>query len=234
VSRFRVPRPLVFATVALVLAASLGCSSKKPAGGNLPAATQVLADSAAKVREVKTVRFAIETSGTVSGIPLRKAGGQLTREGDAQGTVQLDQGGTASELQFVIVGDTAYIKGATGGWQSVPASMASTVYDPAAILDPARGLAKLMETTRDARTEAREEVAGTEAYRIAAAFDPQVVGALVPGAGAGVTGQLWIGVANKLPLRVRFSLPGAGGGDAATVTVTFTEYDRPVSISAPS
>jgi lipoprotein LprG len=215
------------------LATPLACSSEKPSRASLPAATQLLADSAAKVREVRTVRFAIETSGTVSGIPLRKAGGQLTREGNAQGTVQLDQGGTVSELQFVILNDRAYIKGATGGWQSLPASMASTVYDPAAILDPDRGLAKLIETARDPRTEAREEVGGTDTYRVAASFDPQVVGALVPGAGAGVTGQIWIGVSSKLPVRVRFRLPAAGGGDAATVTATFSEYDQPVTVSAP-
>jgi lipoprotein LprG len=236
VSPSRILRTLLLVVLALALAPTLGCSSKKPAkpaAGDLPDPRAILADSVVRLGQVKTVRFAIETDGPVNGIPLRKAGGQLTREGNAQGSLQLDQAGSVQELQFVILDGQAYIKGATGGWQSVPASVAATVYDPGAILDPSRGLAKLLESARNLRAEAREEAEGVEAYRVSASFDPQVVAALVPGASADVTGQVWIGVESKLPVRVRFKLPSSAATDGATVTARFSEYDKPVTITKP-
>lgn len=200
---------------------------------SLPAGDTLLKDSAAAMRDVKTVRFAIESDGTVAGLALRRAGGQLTREGDAKGTAQVQQFGANVELDFVVIGDTIHLKGPTGGWQKVPLALASSVYDPSAILDPERGIAKVLGTASEGRTEAREKIDGVDTYRVAAKLAAADLDTIVPGATDGVTGQLWVAADNKRLVRAKFTLPGSGEAKGATVTVTFSEFDAPVSISAP-
>lgn len=213
-----------------VLAGLAGCSRKS---GALPAGDSLLKESAAAMREVKTVRFGIESDGTLAGLALRRAAGQLTRDGDAKGTAQVRQFGANVELEFVVIGDTIHLKGPTGGWQKVPLALASSVYDPSAILDPERGIAKVLSTASEARTEAREEVDGVDAYRVAAKLSASDLATIVPGASGDVTGQLWVAADNKRLVRAKFALPGSGESKGATVTVTFSEFDAPVSISAP-
>jgi lipoprotein LprG len=222
--------------LALVTAASAaGCGSDdKPAAktGDLPAADGLLRESATAMRAVESVKFSLEITGKPGGVPLRRVDGQLAKAGNAKGKVQLDQAGTLSEFEFVVIGSTAYLKGPTGGWQSVPLAVASTVYDPSAILDPERGIAKLLETASGGKTEAQEKVDGVDTYRVAAGFGSTVVGALVPGYGVGASGQVWIGK-DKLPVRIRLQMPATEGGEASTVEVRLTDYNAPASISAP-
>jgi lipoprotein LprG len=185
------------------------------------------------MRDVKTARFVIEAEATIADVPVRGADAQLTREGSAKGAIRIDQGGGIVEFQFVIIGQKLWLKGPTGSFQELPLAMASGIYDPSAILDPERGVAKLLSTATEAKTQARESVDGVDAYRVSAKFDPAAVAALVPGAGEGVTGRVWVGVERKLPVRMTFSLPAQGGGKPGTVTVKFSEYDAPVTINAP-
>lgn len=225
-----------FAAFMVVLTVGLaGCTAdpQPPAGESLPAAELLLGAAASEMGKVRTVHFVVDSDRTSSSVPVRRADGRLTRDGDAQGSVQLDQGGGLVEFTFVIVDDTVYVKGATGGYQVVPLSLAASLYDPSAILDPERGAAKLLTTAQQVRTEAREKVGDTDAYRIGVAFDATAIGVLVPGAGAGVTGQVWIGVERSLLLRAQVRIPGQDGAEATTVTVTFDEYDQPVTVSAP-
>lgn len=226
-------RTRLVALLALALTVLAGCSSKGKSSA-LPPGDTLLKESSAAMREVKTVRFAIEADGTVAGLALRRANGQLTRDGDAKGTAQVQQLGANIELEFVVVGDTIHLKGPTGGWQKVPLALASSVYDPSAILDPDRGIAKVLSTASEGRTEAREKVDGVDAYRVAAKLTAADLATIVPGARDGVTGQLWIAADTKRLVRAKFALPAESGqGKGATVTVTFSEFDAPVSISAP-
>ncbi len=230
-------RTLSFAallTAALLLAAPAGCSKgKRQPAEPLPPGGDLVRAAATAMREVKTAHFTIEADGNLALVPLRRADVRLTREGTAQGTMQIEQAGANVEFAFTIVGGSAYIKGPTGGYQKVPLAFAASIYDPSAILDPERGVAHLLETATDARTEAHEKVDGVDTYRVAAKFDPKAVETLVPGAGAGVTGQLWLGIEQKLPVQARFQLPDSAGGKPAVVTVKFSEYNQPVNISAP-
>lgn len=226
------PSRLVLALLVVLLGGAAGCTGR---GGSadLPAGDALLKESAAAMRVVNTVRFAIESDGTVGGLSLRRAGGQLTRAGDAKGTAQIGQGGASLELEFVVVGESIYVKGLTGGWQKLPLALASGVYDPSAILDPERGIAKVLSTATDARTEAREEVDGVDTYRVSARLNAADLSTIVPGVGDGVTGQLWIAADTKRLLKARFAVPASGGNQPVNVTVTFSEFDAPVTISAP-
>jgi lipoprotein LprG len=232
-------RLAVLAVVPFVLAGLAACTHNKPkpgaagATGDLPAGETLVKDSATAMRDIKTAKFLITADGTVAGLNLKRAEGTLTREGSAKGTAQINQGGLDVELTFVVVGDKIYLKGPTGGYQSLPLALAATVYDPSAILDPDRGIAKVLATATDAKTEATESVDGKPAWRVAVNANASDLSTIVPGVTGTVPGKVWIGTADKRLLKATFTLPGSGDAKAGTVTVTFTDYDTPVTISAP-
>ena len=222
-----------------VLVALTSCTQDKPktngnqAVGNLPVGDALLKESAAAMRDIKTAQFLITAEGAVAGLNLRRAEGTLTREGSAKGTAQIDQDGLNVELSFVIVGDKIYLKGPTGGYQTLPLALAATVYDPSAILDPDRGIAKVLGTATEAKTEASESVDGRAAWRVAATVTAADLVTIVPGVTGSVPAKMWISTTDKRLLKATFTLPGVGDAKGGTVTVTFKEFDAPATISAP-
>jgi lipoprotein LprG len=221
-------------TAAALVAGLAGCTSgTKTTTTDLPPASQLLAASVVAVKDVKSVHFTLDVQGTVGDIAVHHADGVLTRSGDAKGTATVEQLGATVEVQFVVVGDKLYVKGPTGGFQQLPLSLASSVYDPSAILDPDRGMAKLLGSVSNARTEAKEQVGGKDAYRVAVTPAPGSMNALVPGLPDNVTGKIWLAADAKRPVKGEFTVPGSASDKGGTVTITFTDYDAPVTISAP-
>lgn len=232
--------PALAGALALLLSFVVGCTGRDSADrapasptsaqGTLPEADRFLKKAVSDTSKLKTAHFSITTDGSATTLGIRSADGVITREGDAKGTARLDQAGTPMELQFVVKGETLYVNGLTGGWQSVPLSAAASVYDPTAILDPSRGVAEILRTATG-ETEARETVDGVETYRIKANLSGKAVGTLVPGVTQDVDATLWIDADGDRQLlhKVTFPIPGQAG----TVTVTFADFDAPVTISAP-
>lgn len=227
--------PLVI--LASLLLGAAACTRTHHSGGtaDLPPASQLLASAAVAMGTVQSVHFTIDAQGSLGGVNLHHAEGDLTRDGKAKGTATIDESGSTVEASFVVVGGTFYLKGATGGYQAYPLALASTIYDPTAILDPNRGVVKLLATSSNPRTESLDQVNGEAAYKIAITPDPVVLAALVPGAGSGASGDIWLGQDSHRLVKAVFTLPGSGGSSTAptTVTIVFTNYDAPVSISAP-
>jgi len=212
-----------------------GCSKKNKDANpsELPAGTQLMAEGAKAMSEVKTVHFAINVSGKINGLSIQQAEGDLTKEGNARGTAKIDQLGFVVETNFVIVGKDLYVKGPTGGYQKLPSSMAATVYDPSAILDPNRGAPKLLTTAKNPKTLGKEQLDGKEVYKVSLEPDAAALQALITTSVSNVTGVVWLDAQTKRIAKAEFKVPPTGGNPEATVTVTFTKYDEPVSISAP-
>jgi lipoprotein LprG len=233
-------RPLLALLVGipLLLAGVSACTTKPTPGaaptGNLPAGDTLVKDSAAAMRDVQTAKFLITADGTVAGLSLKRAEGTLTRAGNAQGTAQITEAGMDVELSFVIVGDKIYVKGPTGGYQTLPLALAASVYDPSAILDPDRGIAKVLSTATDAKTESQESVDGKPAWRVALKVNGDNLSTIIPGMTGTVPAKVWISTADKRLLKATFTTPDSGSAKGATVTVTFTDYDAPATITAPS
>ena len=227
-------RPVLALLAALVAVTSCTSSPDKKAEstGSLPDAGTLLTDSATAMRDIKTAKFLITADGAISGLSLRRAEGTLTKEGDAEGTAQIEQAGTNVDLTFVIVGDKIYIKGPTGGYQALPLSLAASVYDPSAILDPEKGIAKVLSTATDAKTEAAEAVDGVDAWRVAITANGADLATIIPGVTGNTPGKVWLGRQDKRLHKAVFTLP-AEGGATGTVTVTFKEFDAPADIKAP-
>lgn len=224
---------------AALLVALTGCTdkSKEDAAGkadpNLPAAEGLLKESATAMGGIKSAKFLITADGTIAGVALKRAEGVLTKEGSAQGTAQVEQMGATVELAFTIVGQTMWLKGPTGDYQQLPLALAASVYDPSAILDPDRGIAKVLGTASDGKTEGTEAVDGQETYRVAANSSSETLVNVVPGVTGSVPGKFWIAKDGKKLLKAAWALPAVGEAKGGTVTVTFKEFDAPVTITAP-
>ncbi|MDQ3988357.1 MAG: LppX_LprAFG lipoprotein [Actinomycetota bacterium] len=218
-------RGLRFPALLLLFALlAAGCSG---GGEELPDGAQLLTRSADSMSTVRTVRLDLDVEGTVGGFSVQGASAQVTREGDAAGTATLDQGGQVTELEFVFTGGTLYLQGPTGGFQEVPAALASSVYDPTVILDPQNGIPALLRRGNGAVTEAREEVGGVGAYRVRATFPGAVLSGLVPNLEQDTSGLVWIGVDEPRLVQARFPLPNG------TATVRLSDFDVPANITAP-
>jgi lipoprotein LprG len=227
----------VLAGAALAVSVLGGCTHKKEATTSssqpLPAASDLMTQSEQAMSNLSSVHFGIDVKGTLPGLPLQSAQGDLTKEGNAKGSASITELGSTIQADFVILGQTFYLKAGTGGYQSLPLSTASSIYDPSAILDPNRGIVKLMQAAQNPKVEAKEQVNGKDAYRISLTPDAGSVSALIPGAGAGTTGTIWIDAATKYLVKGVFTVPGSGGGQGATVTINISNFNVPVTISAP-
>ncbi|HEX6869484.1 MAG TPA: LppX_LprAFG lipoprotein [Micromonosporaceae bacterium] len=228
------PRPrALIALFALLLVGLSACTKNGSSTEDLPAGATLIAESAAAMQGVQSAHVRIDTEGEVSSLPMRRAEGDLLKSGDAKGSVLLSQFGALIEYEFVVLGDSIYLKGVTGGWQQLPASVASTVYDPSAILDPDRGIAKVLSSASDPTTEAKEQVDGKDAYRVKVALEGSAVSSLVPGVGNGITGTLWLDATTKHLIKAVLSVPNTSGAKPGTVTISVSAIDVPVTVSAP-
>jgi lipoprotein LprG len=224
-------RPLAVTGAALALFATLvaGCTKEEPAQA-LPDGATLITEAGAAMRDVESAHVRIEIEGQVSTLPLKRAEGDLLRNGDAKGTLQLSQLGNLIEYEFVVLGESIYLKGVTGGWQQLPASMAANIYDPSAILDPDRGIVKILATATEPVTEAQEKVNGVDAYRVAVKMDSLAAASLVPGMPPGVTGKLWLDTETKHLVKAVLTVPGDPPG---TVNLDVSAFNAPVTVSAP-
>ncbi|MFF5233805.1 LppX_LprAFG lipoprotein [Dactylosporangium sp. NPDC000521] len=222
-----------------VLFVLTGCTSKSnedtagKADPNLPAADGLLKESATAMGGITSAKFLITADGTIAGVALKRADGVLTKEGNAQGTAQVEQMGATVDMAFTIVGQTMWLKGPTGDYQHLPLALAASVYDPSAILSPDRGIAKVLGTATNGKTEATESVDGQESYRVSTDNSSQTLANVVPGVTGSVPGRFWIAKDGKKLLKAAFTLPAVGEAKGGTVTITFKEFDAPVTIAPP-
>jgi lipoprotein LprG len=220
-------------TAALVTGCSSSGSSSTPAA-SLPDAASLLKDAATATGAVTSAHFTVKTNGTVPGLSVQDLDGDLSKSGgpsgSAKGTGKLSVGGQLVEVEFVLVDSSLYIKGPTAGFQKIPAALGTSIYDPSAILDPARGISKVLLGIQSPKTEATEDVNGTPAYKVSGKITKDVLAGLLPGLGSDADITFWLQEAGKhLPVKASAKLPGA-----ATVDVTLSNVDKPVTVTAPA
>jgi lipoprotein LprG len=228
--RVRVMAALSLLT-ALVIAT--GCTGGGgDSGTSLPEGRQLLAQASAAMRPVKSLGFTLDTEGEPP-VAVKRGDIELLKSGDARGTLQITQGGQPIEINFVLVGQTVHYKGVTGGYQKLPRAMVAQLYDPSALLDPERGVAKLLTAATEPKTEAREKAGGKDAYRVKATLPKDVAATLVPGVTTDLPGQVWIAVADHRPVKLRMEMAGTGGAGKSHVTVALNEFDADYKITPP-
>jgi len=217
------------------LALLAGCTGGGSGTTSLPAASGLLGTSAASMRAVTSVHFTINVTGTLAAVPVKSAEGDLNSQGQAKGNAKLSELGQLIQVDFVLINGNFYLKGLTGGYQKIPATLAGSMFDPSAILDPKRGVAAVLAGLASPKTEAQEQVDGQDTYRISGSVGKAVVSALIPGIGSDVQTKVWVATdAEHLPVKAEFAVPGVDGAQGATVDVDISNYNAPVTVTAPN
>lgn len=232
----RLPTALRTGLLVALLVVATGCTDDGGDAGAQPDGAQLISRAAEATRQVDTVQFSLRVDGKIDGISISQADGSLTSDGKVKGTAVLTSGGQPVETEFVVVGDVLYLKGPTGGYQQLPASVAATIYDPTKILDDNLGLAALVGGASQPVVHGTEEIDGVDSYRVTVVFARNNLGVLLPGAGAteDLAGELWLTVAEpNRPVRARVEVPAAGGNPGGTVTISLSEFNSPVDITPP-
>jgi lipoprotein LprG len=230
----------VTALLALVGALVAGCQGDDAAGAagadpSLPAGSKLLSTSATSMAAVTSVHFTLNVKGNLTVVPVQDASGDLDSHGNAKGTAKLTELGQLVQVDFVLTGGSLYIKGPTGGYQKLPAALTSGMFDPGAILDPQRGVAHVLRSVQDPATTTKATVQGTDTYEVTGTVGKDAVSALVPGIDTDVKSAFWLGTDPKaLPVQAEFDVPGKNGTAGATVDVTISKVNEPVSVSAPN
>ncbi|WP_433478194.1 LppX_LprAFG lipoprotein [Spirillospora sp. CA-142024] len=191
-------------------------------------AAQTLRQAAQAMGGLKSAAFTLKSDGRTP-VLVKSGDMKLLRGGDAQGTLTIEQQGQNVEMKVVAVGDSIYLDAGTGGWRKLPKALAARVYDPSAVLDPQRGIAKLLTSARSPRPEAVEKVDGKDTYRVAAKLPKEQVAGLIPGINDDMDGQVWVNRADHRLVKVRGAFPEGQGA----VVISFTGFDAPYKISAP-
>jgi lipoprotein LprG len=228
------PRSLLVALAAVAAVLLTGCTAASSGPSEtLPPAADLLTRSAEAMGQVSTATLDIQVDPALA-VPVRAATGSVTASGDAIGTATLARAGPPVEFAFVVTGGRLYLKGPTGGFSPpIPLSLAGSFYNPTALLDPDRGVARLLATARPHETQAREEVDGVDTYRVAATFSQEAANAIVPAVPGPVDGLLWIDAATSRLIRAELQVPGTADGGTAPVTVRLSEFNAPVTVTPP-
>jgi len=212
--------PLVLTALALVVASA--CSQEET-----PPPEDVIPSAAAAMAEVQSVRFELEVDGKVDGLSVKAADGVVTADGSAEGTGTVTMMSMDIEVDYVIVGDDAYVKGATGGYQEIPVGDDMLPYDPTILLAPDRGIAALLDAVDSAEPQDTEAVGGFDTYRYEVEFDPAVFGEFLPAEGDWDTATVWFDQETSRVVKAEFAQ------GEATVILNLSDYDDPVTIEAP-
>jgi len=206
-----------------LLVCALALLTSCTSGGDLPDGATLLSESAESMRSVKTVHFTIKVDGELPDVPVKDADGDLTSAGDSKGTAKVTFGGQLLSIEYVLTGGNLHFKGPTGGFTKLPAAFAGQVYDPSAILNPDKGVAKVLASAKDARTKSSGDVSVVEAT-----VPKDVAAGLVPGISADVKSTFSIGGDKKLKSAL-FELPGG-----QKVDIGLTDFDKAVTVTAPA
>lgn len=227
-------RQVLLVSVAL-LAAACSSDDNPPASGGQDAAA-LLKESAAATKNIKSAHFTLKVNGSIEGLSVHSAEGDLTKEGGpsgaAKGKVNMELFGNLFEGEFVLVDNTVYIKGPTGPYQQLPAALVASLYDPSAILNPDKGIAKVLESVQNPKFEGTETVNGQATNKVSGRAAKDVVSSIVPGVSSDVDITFWLRQDNKQPVKAEAKLAGKDG-KTASVEVTLSDVDKPITITKP-
>lgn len=218
----------LFAIVTLLVA---GCSSSKPSEP-LPDATGLVQQSIQTTKALKSAHLDITVNGTIEGLPVKKLTGDLTNVPavGVSGNATITMGGSDVDIQLVVADGTLYAALTPNNWLDM--GPASDIYDPSVILNPNTGLANMLTSLTEAKSEASETINGVATIKVSGKVTADAVNKLIPQLKATqpVSATVWIQKDNPHQL-VQSKIDQS---DSNNIQLTLSEWDKPVTVTKPA
>lgn len=223
----------LFAVLAALVAAALfasGCSSKP--SEPLPDAATIIGQSVDATKALKSAHLEIAVTGSIDGLPVKTLSGDLTNVPSVavKGTSTLSMGGSDLDVQLVVLDGTLYAALTPDSWLDM--GPAAEVYDPSVILNPDTGLANMLTSLSDAKSEAFETVGGVPTVRVAGTVTADAVNKLIPQLKA--TGPLPATVWIEKDAPHQLVQAKVDPSEGNSVSLTLSEWDKPVTVTKPA
>jgi lipoprotein LprG len=224
----------ILVVLTAMLAAALfvsGCSSKK-AAEPLPDAAGLVQQSIQTTKGLKSAHLEIAVTGKLEGLPLKNLSGDLTNVPATAVTAnaKVVMGGSDIDADLIVLDGTLYAALTPDNWLDM--GPAAEVYDPSVILTPDTGLANLLGSLSEAKSQGFETIGGVPTVKLTGKVASDAVNKLIPRLKA--TGPLpatvWIekDAPNQL---VQAELEQSAGN---SVLLTLSDWDKPVTVTKPA
>ncbi len=216
---------------AAVLIAGCSSSSEK-SSGSLPDAATLLKDSNSATRNLKSVHLVLTVEGDLQDLPIKTLTGDLSQTPAvaAQGNAKLIFQGSDVDANFVVFDSTLYV--ALSGDSYIDMGPAADVYDISAILNPDTGLANVLASFSDPKSDGTETINGIETVKVTGQVSADAVNKIAPPikATGPIPGTAWIEKDGDHKL-VQAKLEPASG---KSVQMTLSDWDKPVAVTKPA
>ena len=210
-----------------------GCSSSsEKSSESLPDAATLLKESNTATRALKSVHLELGVEGEIKDLPIKTLGGDLTQSPAvaAQGKSTLLFQGSTVDANFVVIDGGLFV--ALSGDSYIDMGPAADVYDIAAILSPDTGLANVLASFSDPKSDSTETINGVETVKVTGQVSADAVNKIAPPIAATepVPGTAWIQKDDPHNLVQAKLEPSAGN----SVQMTLSEWDKPVTVTKPA
>lgn len=203
-------------------------------------AEEILAAASARMAETQSLRFSLDIEGetyidSAGTIRLVAARGDLARPDKVAVDFQVQLFGTGTvTIKMITIGSDSWTTDlVTGEWSTAPPEFG---YNPSVLYDNQEGLGPVMGRLQNPVLHGREDLEGTEVYRVSGTGSQETMGPITSNTMTGepVGLELWIDATNWNLHRVVVKEPESSGKDEpATWTLNLSNHDEQVSIEPP-
>jgi hypothetical protein len=227
--------PLLALTLVAALLISCGGGSTQKTGDT----TTILANTAKRLNEVKSVHFDVAIEGdafidTNRTIGLRSASGDIVPPDKMQTKIKIGLGSANIDVSLVTIGADKYqTNPVTGQWG--PAQEGFD-YSPTVLFDKEKGLSTIVVKLRGVEQLADEKINGQDTYHLKGKADRALIDPITSGAieGDPIAIELWIAKDSSNLVKLVLTEPQVPNkAKPAIWTLTFDKYDQPVTINKP-
>lgn len=202
--------------------------------GGLPDAAFLIRETVPSAKDVVSGHVVMTMSAALPGVAVQgfDADVRARRAGLPGGAV-----GTATvggmTIPFAEIGGRMYVQTTDETYRPAPPLPdGRAMPSPSSIIDPDRGLARLLGALRDPKTEVRERVRGVLAFRVTGTVPRAVVAGVLPGARTDARLSVWFAAKGRhQPVVNTLTIPDTSG-KPVTVDVMLSDPNKKVRLPA--
>ncbi|MFC8529859.1 LppX_LprAFG lipoprotein [Nocardia sp. NPDC057227] len=216
--------------VAITAFLAVGCGD---GSGGLPDPQFLLRGATAASAAVTSAHVEMSSEGSLSGFSARELNADVRARGKSGPGASVGTAEVAgATLAFVEQEGRFYSRGADGRYSAAQLPGGAALPRPSELLDPERGLAKLLGGLREVRTEAREEHEGVLSFRVTGTVPRADAAVWLPGTAGDPTLTVWFAAQGRhLPVGTRLATVN-DTGEPVTIDFALSELNEKVQIPA--